>query len=366
MAGVLYVRSGQRATAYGLMLVGAAARFVQGAAQTGNVSGAGEAFAVPPVATPHVKSTSAAAAVSLLDGVTSEGRQGISTAAFWSASEAIAASGILAWWRLVSTLAALILPFVAFQKKLLPEELARVVARLYFWPTVPLTILKSWSKGKGLWCAIDDTVVLGMAPVCPGQPGILHTLGVRAVVNLTTEYAGPTKKYRQLELEQLHLPTVDHHEPSLAYLVRAVKFIEERRLRGHRVYVHCKAGHGRAGAVALAWLCYSRGQTSAEDLAALNGELLSKRHVRPRLHLQPNVRAFAAWVEQQRQASDRGHGENPRELAPVSSEQQVRATNDFASERSGCRTSGQLRLCGSNNSRGRPLICGLLQQCTLL
>jgi len=330
MSLVLHLRPGLCATAYGLMLVGAAVRFVQGAAQTGNFSGAGDAFAAPFVATSHVTSASAAAAVSVLDGVTGESSSGLAprslTAAalwsshpqlqlgklpmlFWSASEAAAASGILAWWRLVTTLSALILPFVAFQKKLLPEEVARLVARLYFWPTVPFTILKSWIKGKGLWCAVDDTVVLGMAPVCPSQASILHSLGVRAVVNLTTEYAGPTKQYRQLQLEQLHLPTVDHREPSLSDLVRAVEFIQEHRLRGHRVYVHCKAGHGRAAAVALAWLCYSRGQTSAEELAALNTELLSKRHVRQRLHLQPNLCAFAAWIAHRQQVCDRGHSE---------------------------------------------------------
>jgi len=354
MARVLHVRLWQWSTSYSLMLASAAARFAQGAAQTGNASGVGDAFAVPPVSTPHVTPTSVAAVVSVLDGVTSEGTSGaghrsLSTVALWSVSEAAAALGILAWWRLVSTLIALLLPFVAFQKKLLPEELARIVSRLYFWPTVPLTILKSWRKGKGLWCAVDDTVVLGVAPVCPGQPGMLHSLGVRAVVNLTTEYAGPTKQYRQLQLEQLRLPTVDHHEPSLADLVRAVEFIEERRLKGHRVYVHCKAGHGRAAAVALAWLCYSRGQTCSEELAALNRELLSKRHVRPRLHLQPNLCAFAAWVEQQQHAG--GGGDTHRPLAPASAGRQMQVN---ASEHSG------------RNMPGRPLVFGFLQRCTLL
>ncbi len=30
--------------------------------------------------------------------------------------------------------------YVLFQKNLLPEELARVVARAYFWPTIPITL----------------------------------------------------------------------------------------------------------------------------------------------------------------------------------------------------------------------------------
>ncbi|CAK0874323.1 unnamed protein product, partial [Prorocentrum cordatum] len=50
------------------------------------------------------------------------------------------------------------------------------------------------------------------------------------------------------------------------------------------VYVHCKAGHGRAAAVALAWMAYSRGLGGEADLARLNAELAERRRVRRTLH----------------------------------------------------------------------------------
>lgn len=207
-----------------------------------------------------------------------------------------------------------LMPFVAFQKRMLPWELSRIIARLYFWPTLPLTILRSqWASG-GPWTVIDDGVLLlGVAPVALlGHPRALRRLGVTGVVNMAAEYSGPVGEYERLGIQQLRLPTVDHFEPSIADLVRAVKFIEERRIRKELVYVHCKAGHGRAAAVALAWMLHSRsamGDDSGDDgdhgdgavsgdetLQALNEELLTKRAVRRTLHQQPHLREFATWV----------------------------------------------------------------------
>jgi len=46
----------------------------------------------------------------------------------------------------------------------------------------------------------------------------------------------------------------------------AMKFIEEHKKRGERVYVHCKAGHGRAGAIGLCWMMHENKGNSAEQV----------------------------------------------------------------------------------------------------
>lgn len=56
-------------------------------------------------------------------------------------------------------------------------------------------------------------------------------------------------------MKQLRLPTLDHFEPSVDSLQEAIKFIKEFKDRGQKVYIHCKAGHGRAAATGL--LTYS-------------------------------------------------------------------------------------------------------------
>eukprot|EP00437_Effrenium_voratum_P033794 CAMPEP_0181471500 /NCGR_PEP_ID=MMETSP1110-20121109/39105_1 /TAXON_ID=174948 /ORGANISM="Symbiodinium sp., Strain CCMP421" /LENGTH=184 /DNA_ID=CAMNT_0023596517 /DNA_START=246 /DNA_END=800 /DNA_ORIENTATION=- len=163
---------------------------------------------------------------------------------------------------------------------------------------MPLTLLRSWADGRGLWCKVDDTLFLGVAPLAVlGQPAQLQALGVRAVVNLCEEYAGPKAEYERLKMRQLRLPTVDHQEPATADLRKAVAFIEEQRALGHKVYVHCKAGHGRAAAVALAWLIFTRSAASEEEVRQLNLELLQKRHVRSYLYRQSNIRAFVEGVK---------------------------------------------------------------------
>jgi hypothetical protein len=47
---------------------------------------------------------------------------------------------------------------------------------------------------------------------------------VRGVVNLCEEYKGPQRKYEELGIEELHLPTTDHFEPSVKDLIVSVCF----------------------------------------------------------------------------------------------------------------------------------------------
>ena len=104
---------------------------------------------------------------------------------------------------------------------------------------------------------IPQQVILGCAPIAMlGHVERLHDLGVCGVVNMCEEYRGPIEAYKKYNVKQLNLPTVDHFEPSLHQLQHAVEFIDSFRKRGEKVYVHCKAGHGRGASVALSWLMY--------------------------------------------------------------------------------------------------------------
>jgi len=108
------------------------------------------------------------------------------------------------------------------------------------------------------------------------------------------EYNGPTVAYSALGITQLHLPTVDHFEPSVESMGKAVKFIKEHQTRGEKVYVHCKAGHGRAAAITLCWMLNESPEVTAEEANAL---LHSKRKVRQTLWKQQNVQAFKAQLD---------------------------------------------------------------------
>jgi hypothetical protein len=65
--------------------------------------------------------------------------------------------------------------FLLFQKKLLPKNVSRVVSSLFFVPTFPFTVLM---RLNNYWTPIDETVILGTAPVgFMGHPEALHKLG---------------------------------------------------------------------------------------------------------------------------------------------------------------------------------------------
>lgn len=108
------------------------------------------------------------------------------------------------------------LTYVLFQKKLLPKPVSKVVSKIFFLPTFPITALMRLGN---YWTTLDDTAYLGCAPMgIAGHPKQLHKLGVRGVINMCYEYEGPKDAYAALGIKQLHLPVVDHFEPSLGQL----------------------------------------------------------------------------------------------------------------------------------------------------
>lgn len=177
------------------------------------------------------------------------------------------------------------------QSHLLPKQLAMVVSKVLFYPTLPMTA----SKRIGKWVTrIDRTLVLGGAPfaMMDYPRKLKDDYGVDGVINMCEEWRGPTRQYKKLGMEELYLPTTDHFEPSQEDLISALSFIKRHEARGKAVYVHCRAGHGRSGAVAYAWLLLKGYPESLDDPKTLNANLRKIRKVRQNLWKQPNIRAL--------------------------------------------------------------------------
>ena len=177
--------------------------------------------------------------------------------------------------------------FFLFQKKLLPYRVTKYAARLFFWPTLPFTILR---RTHNLWTPFDNTIAVGVAPVAMfGHVDLLQQQGFTGIVNLCEEYKGPVIEYKKKGMTQLYLPTVDHFEPAVDDIEEAMSFIDDHKKGGGKVYIHCKAGHGRSAAVALCWLMKNRPNDAPY---ILNQEMCERRHVRKKLYMQPNVKTF--------------------------------------------------------------------------
>ena len=100
---------------------------------------------------------------------------------------------------------------------MLPQNVSMVVSKLMFYPTLPFTYLQ---RVGNLFTEVDQTVILGTAPLAIlGHPKELHSRGVRGVVNMCSEYAGPQAAYKELGIKQLRLPTTDHFEPTVQVCV---------------------------------------------------------------------------------------------------------------------------------------------------
>jgi atypical dual specificity phosphatase len=187
-----------------------------------------------------------------------------------------------------ATLGVTVVLYILNQQHLLPRPLSSVVSKALFWPTLPITV----SRRFGRWITpIDDTVIMGGIPFgFGGYPKVLRErYGVRGVINLCEEYRGPLKQYYELGMDELYLPTTDHFEPSQEDMLSALSFMKRHQAMGNKVYVHCRAGHGRSGAVVLAWMLLNNPQA---DPAKLNADFCKIRNVRKSLWKQPNVQAL--------------------------------------------------------------------------
>ncbi|MBI4228891.1 MAG: dual specificity protein phosphatase family protein [Deltaproteobacteria bacterium] len=164
-----------------------------------------------------------------------------------------------------------------------------VYARFLFYPTLILNILLCKVLGVRNWYdRIDECVILGALP-SRKDVSELERMGVRAVLNVCDEYAGPEEAYSANGIEHLRLPTIDYTSPSLSTVRQGVCFIEKCVSRGDLVYVHCKAGRGRSATIVLCWLVKAK---KINPLEAMDFLLERRPHVNKKLDKRKVVKEF--------------------------------------------------------------------------
>lgn len=166
-----------------------------------------------------------------------------------------------------------------------------VYARFLFYPTLILNIVLCKALGLRNWYdQIDECVILGALPSGNGVSE-LKKMGVRAVLNLCDEYAGPEEAYSANGIKYLRLPTIDYTSPSLETVSEGVSFIERCVSRRDLVYVHCKAGRGRSATVILCWLVKAK---KISPLEAMEFLLKRRPQVNKNLHKRRVVGKFVS------------------------------------------------------------------------
>jgi atypical dual specificity phosphatase len=174
-----------------------------------------------------------------------------------------------------------------------PEGTQRWINYLAFWPTVVLgrilcAVLPCFFR---VYDEVLPGLYLGAVPCFESDVQTLHDVhNVRATVNLCEEWRSSPQLYRKFDIKELHLPTLDHHPPTLESIERACEFIDEQLAQHVSVYVHCKAGRSRSAIVVLCYLVKTLRISPKEAHVRL---LALRPRINRRFEL-PVVSAFAA------------------------------------------------------------------------
>ena len=124
-----------------------------------------------------------------------------------------------------------------------------------------LWVTLQWAWGRGL-SYVTGVPVLRYSRITPqlyvgpqfnaAGKRALEREGITAVVNLRTEFDDAA--HGLAFPHYCYLPTVDDDSPSTEHFQRGVDFIQAQIAAGGKVYIHCKAGVGRAPTLAAAYL----------------------------------------------------------------------------------------------------------------
>lgn len=130
-----------------------------------------------------------------------------------------------------------------------------------------------------------------------GALRVFQRRGITAVINMREAHHDDAAK-GAAPAHYLHLPTSDHHPPTLDDLRTGADFIAQQVARGGAVYIHCGVGVGRAPTMAAAYLI-STGIAPDDAIRMI-------RKVRPFIWINSAQRArleeFAQFIQAQPEA----------------------------------------------------------------
>ena len=177
----------------------------------------------------------------------------------------------------------------------IPLPIRKQLLRIMFWPTLWWTILlHNLMPDKRRWYdRVDPRVIIGALPLKRHLEMLARVERVTGIINFCDEFAGHSE-YERVGMRQLRLPTLDYCSPTAQQLEAGLDFIR-RQPPGGSVYVHCKAGRGRAGTMLMAYLIEDKGLNPQEAQEALSA---ARPHVSPRLWKRPSVRELHRRVQQ--------------------------------------------------------------------
>jgi len=186
------------------------------------------------------------------------------------------------------------------------NKIGTLIYRFWNQLTTQGLIMTLWAGTDTIIRTVTGSPVRRLSEITPkifvgGQPATsfwskLDEWGVGAVVNMRGEYDYSAKvKPLNLDLEFLHLPTVDNEAPQLIHLEQGADFIREYVRNGEGVYIHCWEGLGRGPTMAAAYLV-STGMTPDDAWEKIRE---TRPFIRPTEVQRQQLIAFAAHYKEE-------------------------------------------------------------------
>jgi atypical dual specificity phosphatase len=179
----------------------------------------------------------------------------------------------------------------------IPVGLRRFLLRAFFYPTLLWTMLlhRMMPDQRRWYDRVDPRIIIGALPLKRQLDTLARVERVTGVLNFCDEFDGHDE-YSAFGIRQLRLPVLDYCAPTTQQLETGLDFIR-RQPPGGSVYVHCKAGRGRAGTMLMAYLIDEKGLNPTEAQAMLSA---ARPHVSPRLWKRPSVRELHRRQQQRK------------------------------------------------------------------
>lgn len=164
----------------------------------------------------------------------------------------------------------------------IPVGLRRRILRVMFFPTLLWTLLlhRLMPDQRRWYDRIDSRVIIGALPLKRQLDTLARIEGVTGVINCCDEFGGHPAEYSRYRMRELRLPVMDYCSPTAQQIENGLDFIRKQP-PGGTVYVHCKAGRGRAGTMTMAYLMAEKRMTPNEAQRALTA---ARPHVRRPAH----------------------------------------------------------------------------------
>ena len=136
---------------------------------------------------------------------------------------------------------------------------------------------------------VTPALALGGSIPAGAEAALVACHRIGAVVDLRAEARDDAAAMARAGIDFLHLPTPDHHTPTLADIDRGVRFARDRLARDRRVLIHCEHGIGRSALLVLCVLV----DAGVEPLDALKQAKDAREKVSPS---PMQYQGWAAWL----------------------------------------------------------------------